>query len=225
MILLIDNYDSFVHNLARYFELLGRETLVVRNDAIDSDGVRKLEPKAIVFSPGPCTPREAGCSLSLVRDLYQHYPMLGVCLGHQTIAEALGGRIVRAEEPRHGRTSRVKHDGRGVFVGLSNPLTVCRYHSLVVDGADLPPCLEVSARTVSAKTGDGVIMALRHRRLPLVGVQFHPESILTDDGFALLAGFLRIAGVELSETPPGIERERRTAGVTTTQLPRRPVTF
>jgi anthranilate synthase/aminodeoxychorismate synthase-like glutamine amidotransferase len=220
MILLIDNYDSFVHNLARYFELLGQSTVVVRNDAIDVDGVRKLDPAAIVLSPGPCTPEEAGCSLSLVRELHEQVPMLGVCLGHQTIAAALGGRIVRAGEPMHGRTSTVHHDGRGVFVGLSNPLTACRYHSLTVDASDLPPCLEVSAHTE-----DDVIMAVRHRQLPLVGVQFHPESILTGDGYALLANFLRIAGIEVPEVLPGIERERCTGGAVTVKLPEGPVTF
>jgi anthranilate synthase/aminodeoxychorismate synthase-like glutamine amidotransferase len=220
MLLLIDNYDSFVHNLARYLELLGQSTVVVRNDAIDVAGVRKLNPAAIVISPGPCTPEEAGCSMSLVRELHETVPMLGVCLGHQAIAAALGGQIVRASEPMHGRTSTVSHDGRGVFAGLSSPLTVCRYHSLVVERNELPACLEVSARTE-----DETIMAIRHRQLPLVGVQFHPESILTDDGYALLAGFLRVAGIEVPEVLPGIERERRIGDDEPAKLPEGPVTF
>jgi anthranilate synthase/aminodeoxychorismate synthase-like glutamine amidotransferase len=191
VILLIDNYDSFVYNLARYFERLGQATHVVRNDAIDAAGVLRLRPDAVVLSPGPCAPRQAGCSLEVVRELQAAFPMLGVCLGHQVIGEALGGRVVRAREPVHGRTSGVTHDGRGLFAGLPNPLLACRYHSLTVDEAGLPACLEVSAHT-----SDGTIMALRHRRLPIFGVQFHPESILTDAGYALLANFLKICGRE-----------------------------
>lgn len=220
MILLIDNYDSFVHNLARYFELLGQSTVVVRNDAIDVEGVRKMDPSAIVLSPGPCRPEDAGCSVALVRELHEQIPLLGVCLGHQAIAAALGGQIVRAGEPMHGRTSLVTHDGRGVFAGLSSPLTVCRYHALVVEPRGLPACLEVSAHTAGE-----TIMAVRHRQLPLVGLQFHPESILTDDGYALLAGFLRIAGIEVPEIVPGIERERSIGDVKPVELPEGPVTF
>jgi len=186
MLLLIDNYDSFVYNLARYFERLGRETCVVRNRAIDAEGVAELKPEAVVLSPGPCTPREAGCSLEVVRRLHGKIPMLGICLGHQVIAEAFGGRVVRAGEPVHGRTSPIHHDGRGLFAGLPGPITACRYHSLVVEEASLPACLEVSART-----DDGTIMGLRHRELPVVGLQFHPESILTDLGDDMLAGFLK----------------------------------
>jgi len=203
MILLIDNYDSFVYNLARYFKRLGRATVVVRNTAVDVAGIRVLEPDAVVLSPGPCTPREAGCSLAVVRELAAELPILGVCLGHQAIAAALGGRIVRAAEPVHGRTSSIRHDGRGVFAGLPNPITGSRYHSLVVDGASLPDCLEVSART-----GDGTVMALRHRELPVVGLQFHPESILTDHGYRLLAAFLRRAGLPVADPLPGIASER-----------------
>jgi anthranilate synthase/aminodeoxychorismate synthase-like glutamine amidotransferase len=203
MILLIDNYDSFVYNLARYLQRLGHTTHVVRNTAIDTAGVRALMPEAVVLSPGPCTPREAGCSLQLVRDLYTQLPMLGVCLGHQAIAEALGGRVVRAREPVHGRSFTIRHDGRGVFAGLPERITGCRYHSLVVQEASLPACLEVSART-----DDGTVMALRHRQLPVVGLQFHPESILTDVGYALLAGFLRLAGLAVPAEVPGIDSER-----------------
>jgi anthranilate synthase/aminodeoxychorismate synthase-like glutamine amidotransferase len=197
MILLIDNYDSFVYNLARYFERLGREPLVLRNTETDVARIRDLAPEAIVLSPGPCTPRLSGCSLDVVRGLHESVPILGICLGHQVIAEALGGRIARASEPIHGRTSSISHDGRGVFTGLPNPITACRYHSLVVDQSTLPPCLEVSART-----NDGTIMALRHRDLPVVGLQFHPESILTEGGYDVLAGFLRQAGIPLQEPLP-----------------------
>ena len=207
MILLIDNYDSFVFNLARYFQRLGHATRVVRNTAIDAGGVRALGPEAVVLSPGPCTPRRAGCSLEVVRRLHAELPMLGVCLGHQAIAEALGGRVVRAPEPVHGRTSPIHHDGRGVFAGLPSPIVGCRYHSLVVDEAALPACLEVSART-----GDGVVMALRHRSLPVVGLQFHPESILTDTGYALLAAWLRLAGLSVPEEVPAIHSELRRPG-------------
>ncbi len=204
MILLIDNYDSFVYNLARYFRRLGQETLVKRNTAIDVAGVRGLRPDAIVLSPGPCTPCRAGCSLDVVRKLHREVPILGVCLGHQAIAEALGGRIVRASEPVHGRTSPVFHDGRGVFSGLPNPIVGCRYHSLVVEEGSLPDCLEVSARTE-----DGTVMGLRHRELTVVGLQFHPESILTDGGYPLLARFLRLAGLTVPPGLPGLKSELR----------------
>jgi anthranilate synthase/aminodeoxychorismate synthase-like glutamine amidotransferase len=197
VILLIDNYDSFVYNLARYIERLGQETRVVRNTAIDAAGVRALRPDALVLSPGPCAPRQAGCSLDLVRAFCGRLPILGVCLGHQTIAEALGGRVVRAAEPVHGRTSPIFHDGGGLFAGLPSPIAGCRYHSLVVEEASLPPCLEVSARTA-----DGAVMALRHTRFPVVGLQFHPESILTDSGYPLLAGFLRLADLAAPHALP-----------------------
>ncbi|HEX7448233.1 MAG TPA: aminodeoxychorismate/anthranilate synthase component II [Pirellulales bacterium] len=190
MILLIDNYDSFVHNLARYFQRLGHETRVVRNDAIDVPGVRALRPAAVVLSPGPCAPERAGCSVDLVRALHTELPMLGVCLGHQAIAAALGGRVVRAREPVHGRASEVFHEGQGIFAGLPNPLRACRYHSLVVAEPTLPEGLKVTAHTA-----DGVVMALAHRGFPVVGVQFHPESILTESGYELLAAFLRQAGL------------------------------
>src|SRR5262245_4143037 len=162
MLLVIDNYDSFVHNLARYFQRLGQETVVVRNDQIDPAAIERLRPDALVLSPGPCTPTEAGCSLEIVRHFTGHLPILGVCLGHQTIAAALGGRIVRASEPMHGRSSTVLHDGRGVFAGLPSPLTVGRYHSLIVESATLPAQL-----TVTARTDDGTIMALAHRDHPV----------------------------------------------------------
>jgi anthranilate synthase/aminodeoxychorismate synthase-like glutamine amidotransferase len=203
VLLLIDNYDSFVHNLARYFQRLGQQTCVVRNTAIDAAQVRALRPEAVVLSPGPCTPKEAGCSLAVVRELHGELPILGICLGHQVIAEALGGRILRAREPVHGRTSPIYHQGRGIFAGLRDPLAGCRYHSLVVDEASLPGELEVAARTE-----DGIVMALCHRRLPVVGLQFHPESILTEAGYDLLAGFLRLAGLPVPESVPRMDSER-----------------
>ena len=190
MLLLIDNYDSFVHNLARYFVELGCETRVVRNDAVTVDEVRELAPAAIVISPGPCTPREAGVSMELIRELAPLVPMLGVCLGHQAIAAALGGQVICADEPVHGRTSWVRHDGRRLFKGLPNPLRATRYHSLIVDEVTLPPDLIVTARTE-----DGVPMALEHERWPLFGVQFHPESILSQCGRSLLGNFLTLAGL------------------------------
>lgn len=219
-ILLIDNYDSFVHNLARYFERLGQPTHVVRHDAIDVAGVRQLCPSAVVLSPGPCTPREAGCSLDVVRELHGELPILGICLGHQAIAEALGARIVRAAEPVHGRASQVRHYERGVFAGLPNPLVVGRYHSLVVEAETLPPELEVTATT-----DDGVVMAIAHRELPVVGWQFHPESILTDYGYELLAAFLQLTGIEGPGGSPSIADERREAMPTEFVLPAHPVTF
>jgi anthranilate synthase component 2 len=199
LILLLDNYDSFVHNLARYFEQLGQRTRVVRNNAITAEEVLALRPKAVVLSPGPRTPREAGCSLDVVRRCWREVPLLGVCLGHQTIAAAMGAEIVRAAEPMHGRTSLVRHDQCGVFAGLPQPLTACRYHSLVVDDATLPTDWHVSART-----DDGTVMGIRHLGLPVVGVQFHPESVLTDCGYRLLANFLRLAGLEVPTTVPDI---------------------
>jgi anthranilate synthase/aminodeoxychorismate synthase-like glutamine amidotransferase len=191
LILLIDNYDSFVFNLARYFARLGQETLVVRNDAIDLAGVRALKPDAIVLSPGPCTPNEAGSSLDLVRQLHTEVPILGVCLGHQIIGQAFGSRIVRANEPVHGRSSLVQHSARGLFEGVANPTTACRYHSLVVERESLPGEL-----AITATLDDGTIMAIEHASYPVFGVQFHPESVLTSHGYALLANFLRLAGCE-----------------------------
>jgi len=218
MILLIDNYDSFVYNLARYFERLGQTTTVVRNDAIDAARVRALSPNALVLSPGPCAPEQAGASLELVRSLHRELPILGVCLGHQTIAAALGGRIIRANEPVHGRASDVFHSSRGIFAGLPSPLRACRYHSLVVEEATLPGELEVTART-----GDGVVMALGHRELPVIGVQFHPESILTEHGYELLAAFMRLAGPSVTGTSPTIAEELIEPA--SRPLPSAPVTF
>ena len=202
MILLIDNYDSFVFNLARYFARLGQTTRVVRNDQIDASGTREMRPDAIVISPGPCAPQQAGGSLGIVRELHREIPMLGVCLGHQVIAEALGGRIVRAVEPVHGRTSEIFHDGEGLFAGLPSPMLGSRYHSLVVEERSLPDCVAVSARTT-----DGTIMAFHHRELPVFGLQFHPEAILTEHGYPLLRAFLSRAGVPIPSQIPDRSQE------------------
>jgi anthranilate synthase/aminodeoxychorismate synthase-like glutamine amidotransferase len=185
MILVIDNYDSFVHNLARYLRELGWATKVVRNDAIDVEEAARLDPSHIVISPGPCTPDEAGVSVALIQQLGRRIPILGVCLGHQCIGQAFGGRVGRAKRPMHGKTCLVRHDGAGVFRGLANPLRVTRYHSLVVEPEGLPAEL-----VVSAHSEEGEIMALYHRRHPIVGVQFHPEAVLTEQGYDLLRNFL-----------------------------------
>ena len=185
MILVIDNYDSFVHNLARYLRELGSETEIVRNDAVDVAEVAKRRPSHIVLSPGPCTPNEAGVSVELIRTLGASIPMLGVCLGHQCIGQAFGGRVVRAQRPMHGRASLVRHVGEGVFAGLPNPLRATRYHSLIVSPESFPDEL-----VATAYSEEGEIMALRHRILPIVGVQFHPEAVLTEHGSDLLRNFL-----------------------------------
>ena len=198
MILLIDNYDSFVYILARYLAEMGCESRVVRNDRFTVEEVRALRPEAVILSPGPCTPREAGVSVELVREFGPTLPTLGVCLGHQSIAAALGAEIIRAVEPVHGRTSLVHHTGKGLFDGLPNPLRATRYHSLIIDEASLPDDL-----TVTARTEDGVPMAVEHRTWPLFGVQFHPESVLTQSGHRLLDNFLRLAGIKVSACPAG----------------------
>jgi anthranilate synthase/aminodeoxychorismate synthase-like glutamine amidotransferase len=185
MILVIDNYDSFTYNLVQYLGELGAELRVVRNDAVDADGVAALNPERIVISPGPGTPDDAGVSLDVIRRLGERTPVLGVCLGHQAIGQAFGGTVARAKTQMHGKTSEIRHDGRGVFVGLSNPLTATRYHSLVILRHTVPADLEVTAWAE-----DGEIMGVRHRRWPVEGVQFHPESILTVEGKRLLGNFL-----------------------------------
>jgi anthranilate synthase component 2/para-aminobenzoate synthetase component 2 len=220
MILLIDNYDSFVHNLARYVRRLGTDSQVVRNDAIDVAAVRKLKPCAIILSPGPCGPAQAGCSLDVVRALNGEVPLLGICLGHQAIAEGLGGRVVRAAEPVHGRTSRIRHDGTGLFAGLPSPLTVCRYHSLCAETMTLPDTLQVTARA-----DDGTIMAIQHATAPTFGVQFHPESILTEGGFPMLANFFRAAGLKPVEPLPSLDDELSAKLQVEKPLPTAPVTF
>lgn len=220
MILLIDNYDSFAYNLARYLTRLGTTVQVVRNDAVTVDQVVALRPQAIVLSPGPCAPPQAGVSLEVVRRCWQTTPLLGVCLGHQVIVEALGGKIVRAPTPMHGRTSDVWHDGHGVFVGIPSPFTVCRYHSLLAAADACPDALHVCG-----KTSDGLIMAVRHRTRPIVGLQFHPESILTQFGYPLLANFLGLAGIEVPAPTPSLTEELATKPRTEVHWPRAPVTF
>jgi len=185
MLLVIDNYDSFTYNLVQYLGELGADVEVYRNDRITVAEIRDLAPSHIVISPGPCTPNEAGISVPVVRELGGEIPVLGVCLGHQSIAQAFGGRIVRAATLMHGKTSMIHHDGRGIFSGLANPFEATRYHSLVAERVSLPDCLEVTAHS-----DDGEIMGLRHRSLAIEGVQFHPESILTAVGKDLLRNFL-----------------------------------
>ncbi|AUU03484.1 MULTISPECIES: aminodeoxychorismate synthase component 2 [Raoultella] len=185
MILLIDNYDSFTWNLYQYFCELGAEVLVRRNDELTLEEIAALLPEKIVISPGPCTPNESGISLAVIARYAGQIPLLGVCLGHQAIAQVFGATIVRAAKVMHGKTSPIHHNGQGVFQGLNNPLTVTRYHSLLIDPATLPECFEVTARSDS-----GEIMAIRHREWDLEGVQFHPESILSEQGHQLLANFL-----------------------------------
>jgi anthranilate synthase/aminodeoxychorismate synthase-like glutamine amidotransferase len=186
MILVVDNYDSFTYNLVQYLGELGADLRVLRNDAADADAIAAMAPERIVISPGPGHPGEAGVSLEVIRRLGPTTPILGVCLGHQAIGEAFGAVVARAGRQMHGKTSDVRHDGRGIFTGLPNPFTATRYHSLAVRADTVPSTLEVSAWA-----DDGEIMALRHRRFPVEGVQFHPESILTVEGKRLLANFLR----------------------------------
>jgi anthranilate synthase component 2 len=187
MILMIDNYDSFTYNLVQYLGQLGADVRVYRNDAITLDQIAAWKPSKIVLSPGPCTPSEAGICVPLIERFAGAIPILGVCLGHQAIGQAFGGRIVRAGRIMHGKLSEVTHRGRGVFAGLQSPLTVTRYHSLVIERTSLPPCLEVTG-----ESEDGEIMGVRHKDLAVEGVQFHPEAILTRQGHELLANFLNI---------------------------------
>jgi anthranilate synthase/aminodeoxychorismate synthase-like glutamine amidotransferase len=190
MLLVIDNYDSFTYNLVQYLGELGAEIDVRRNDAITVDEIGDLAPSAIVISPGPCAPSQAGITVDVIRRWGSNIPTLGVCLGHQAIGEAYGGRVVRADRVMHGKTSQVEHNGRGVFAGLPSPLEVMRYHSLVVERTSLPESLEVVARA----TGDpNEIHGVRHRKHPVYGVQFHPESVMTQHGKALLKNFLELA--------------------------------
>jgi anthranilate synthase/aminodeoxychorismate synthase-like glutamine amidotransferase len=187
MVFVLDNYDSFTFNLVQYMGELGADLIVRRNDELTVDEVEALAPERIVLSPGPCTPHEAGISIELVRRMAGKVPILGVCLGHQAIGAAFGGQVVRAPKLMHGKTSPVEHDGRTIFAGLASPMTCTRYHSLIVEEKGLPADLEISARTA-----DGTIMGLRHRRLPIEGVQFHPESVLTADGKRLVQNFLEL---------------------------------
>lgn len=185
MLLMIDNYDSFTYNLVQYLGELGEEIKVVRNDGITLDTVQQINPAGIVISPGPCTPSEAGISVALINQFSGKIPILGVCLGHQSIGQAFGGRIVRARKVMHGKTSPVFHDGKGVFQGIANPFMATRYHSLVIERSSIPDCL-----TISAWTEEGEIMGVRHRTLAVEGVQFHPESVLSEHGHQLLENFL-----------------------------------
>ncbi len=185
MILMIDNYDSFTYNLVQYLGELGEELVVKRNDKISIQEINELGPKVIMISPGPCTPNDAGISLEVIEKLSGTYPIFGVCLGHQAIAQSFGGDVVRAERLMHGKTSKMYHQGLGVFKGLKNPLEATRYHSLIVKKETLPDCFDITA-----ETSEGEIMGIRHKSLPVEGVQFHPESIMTEDGKVLLKNFL-----------------------------------
>lgn len=190
-LLMLDNYDSFTYNLVQYLQTLGAEVKVVRNDALSVDEIAALAPQRIVISPGPCTPNEAGVSLELIRRLGPTTPILGVCLGHQSIGQVYGGDVIRATNIMHGKTSPIRHEGKGVFAGLPDRYQATRYHSLVVDKTTLPACLEMTAWTENADGSIEEIMGLRHREYPVEGVQFHPESILTEHGHALLKNFLQ----------------------------------
>jgi anthranilate synthase/aminodeoxychorismate synthase-like glutamine amidotransferase len=190
MVFVLDNYDSFTYNLVQYLGELGAEVEVRRNDQVSIAEIEALRPERIVISPGPCTPADAGISVELIRHFAGKVPVLGVCLGHQAIGEAFGGKVVRAKNIMHGKTSRVEHDGKTIFKGLESPMTATRYHSLIVADDHLPPELEVSAHSVE-RDGTQVIMGLRHRKFPVEGVQFHPESVLTDEGKKLVKNFLK----------------------------------
>jgi para-aminobenzoate synthetase component II len=200
MILLLDNYDSFVYNLARYVRELGGEPVVRRHDAVTVDAIAAMAPSHIIISPGPCSPKEAGISTDVVRRLGPTTPILGVCLGHQCIGEAYGGEIVRARRPMHGKISRVTHTGTGVFAGLPNPFAATRYHSLVIAPGSVLPALRVTATAE-----DGEIMAVEHAEHPVVGVQFHPESVLTEHGYRILERFLWGAAARFNELPAGAD--------------------
>ncbi|WP_417840386.1 anthranilate synthase component II [Terasakiella sp.] len=188
MFLLIDNYDSFTYNLVHYFGELGAEMVVRRNDVLSADEAMALNPQGIILSPGPCDPDQAGICLELIEKASGKLPIFGVCLGHQSIGQAFGAKIVRAPEPMHGKISPIHHEGKGVFANIPSPLAVTRYHSLTIDPASMPDCLEVTS-----KTDDGVIMGVQHKELPIHGVQFHPESIASEHGHQLLKNFLELA--------------------------------
>ncbi|PZM64250.1 anthranilate synthase component II [Paenibacillus dendritiformis] len=188
MILVIDNYDSFTYNLVQYLGELGEEVQIYRNDEIDIAGIERLQPDHLLLSPGPCTPNEAGITLQVIEHFAGSIPILGVCLGHQAIGQAFGGEVVRAGRLMHGKTSPVLHQGESIFAGLPNPFTATRYHSLIVDRASLPACL-----AITAETAEGEIMGLQHKEYPIVGVQFHPESIISEHGHQMLRNFLSMA--------------------------------
>ncbi len=190
MLILIDNYDSFTYNLVHFLGELGAESVVIRNDKVTAEEVIAQKPKAIVLSPGPCTPNEAGVCLDLIAKAGATIPLLGVCLGHQSIGQSYGGKVIRAPVPMHGKLSRIRHTDKGVFKGLPQDFAITRYHSLIVERESLPDCLEITA-----ETDDGLIMGLQHKQHPVHGVQFHPESIASEYGHALLANFLEFAGI------------------------------
>ncbi|HSV74212.1 MAG TPA: aminodeoxychorismate/anthranilate synthase component II [Chthonomonadales bacterium] len=187
MVLIIDNYDSFTYNLVQYLGEMGRTVEVHRNDALSLDDIAAMGPERVVISPGPCTPTEAGISVPLITRFAGAFPILGVCLGHQSIGQAFGGQVVRNNRMMHGKTSLIRHDGRGVFRNLPNPFEATRYHSLIIDRPTMPPCLEITA-----ETAEGEVMGVRHRECPVEGVQFHPESVMTPCGKDLLRNFLRL---------------------------------
>ncbi len=191
MIFVLDNYDSFTYNLVQYLGEMGAKVDIRRNDEVTVDEVEAMRPEHILISPGPCTPQEAGISVELIRHFAGKVPLLGVCLGHQAIGAAFGGDVIRAKNLMHGKTSQVEHDSKTIFRGLTSPMTATRYHSLIVSEKNLPPDLEVSAWT-SDKDGTRVIMGLRHKKFPVEGVQFHPESVLTDEGKKLIANFIQM---------------------------------
>lgn len=192
MLLMIDNYDSFTYNVVQYLAELGQDVEVYRNDEIDLEEIRERDPERIVISPGPCTPNEAGISMDVIRRFGKEIPILGICLGHQSIGQVFGADIVRAKRVMHGKTSSIHHDGVGIFAGLTNPFTATRYHSLVIDPGTVPADIEISAWTVNEEGGMDEVMGVRHKTQDLEGVQFHPESILTQYGHELLANFLQI---------------------------------
>ena len=219
MILLIDNYDSFVYNLARYFQRLGQTTRVVRNDQISMEEISELELDAIVLSPGPCGPQESGICLDVVRQFQTAHPILGVCLGHQVIVEALGGNVVRSDNPVHGRASLIHHNSQRLFSHIPTPTSVARYHSLVVDESTMPAELCVTARM-----DDGTVMAIEHETYPVFGVQFHPESILTEHGFTILRNFLRLGNMLVDDS--AVELNELVSRPNVRDMwPERPVTF
>ncbi|MCK5521510.1 MAG: aminodeoxychorismate/anthranilate synthase component II [Thiomargarita sp.] len=192
MLLMIDNYDSFTYNLVQYFGEIGVQVQVFRNDQLTCDDIKALAPKQIVISPGPCTPNQAGISIAAVQTFAGKIPILGVCLGYQSLCQAFGGKIIHAKEIMHGKTSLIYHTGTNLFSGMNNPFEATRYHSLVVEQSTLPDCLEMTAWTLSSDGKRGEIMGVQHKTLPVIGVQFHPESILTEQGHTLLKNFLEI---------------------------------
>lgn len=197
MILMIDNYDSFTFNLVQYLRQLGEDVVVYRNDEISLEEIEKMKPAAIFLSPGPCSPTEAGITVDVIRTFYRRIPLMGVCLGHQSIGYAFGAEVVRADQLMHGKTSQISHDGKTIFKGVPNPFTAGRYHSLIIKRESLPDCLEVTA-----ETEEGEIMGIRHRDFPVEGIQFHPESILTPNGKRILRNFLKMIPVEEQGTKP-----------------------